>query len=530
MQPVLKLTVEEMLKLPLFQEAEIVAGRNGIHRIIRWTHIIEVTEIGQLLNGNEVILTTGVVWRENEEMGRSFFSQLIEKGVAALCVELETYLTSIPDELIQMAEENDFPVIIFHGSVRFIDITHQINELLIESQYKMMSELETFSNQLNHLLLSGDAFHKILKLLHEYLNVQVVYLPAEGEPICYPQAEKSKRKRMLKEITSGNAMGKVSKQSIQAIGRKFADLIVVSPAEEWTDYDALVLDRTATAIAQEQLRALYIEEKRKSAESLWVDKWIEGEPTKKEIEQHLYHLQPSIKPNGYTVCIGVWDLANQRNDITYSSLELRSRFESFGFYPLLSLGTEQLIIVLVNLRKKEDWKNRLNQSLSYIDQIDLFHGHPPDSIKFGVGKLIEDPVELHESYREAGEVVQVKEITKRFNRLFYDELYVYRFLSELDRQNKLESMIDDFIGPVLSYDNKHKSNMFETLKVFLEVHGSKKEAASQLFIVRQTLYHRLEKLKELLGDDYMIPEKRLAIEISIRAYDFVKTSQGAQQM
>ncbi|HET7658006.1 MAG TPA: PucR family transcriptional regulator [Bacillales bacterium] len=520
MQPALKLTVEEMLKLPQFREAEIVAGMKGIHRVIRWTHIIEVTEIGHLLNGNELILTTGVVWRDNQRLGRSFLSQLIEKGASALCVELETYLQAIPEELIQMAEANDFPLIIFHGSVRFIDITHQINELLMESQYKMMSELETFSNQLNRLLLSGDAFKKILRLLHEYLDVQVIHIPTEGEVSFFPPIEQSRRTEWLKQIRLGVLSEKSSSQPIQALGRKFADLVMVSETEEWTDFDALVLDRTATALAQEQMRALYIEEKRKSAESLWVDKWVEGAPTKDEIEQHLQRLEPSLKPNGYTVCLGRWEFSSQQSDFTYYSLALRSVFERNGFYPLISLAPKRMIFVLVNQRKRINWKNQLRAALTEIFQIDLFLEHAADSVHFGVGNLLDNPERLYESYRMAREVIHVKEITGKSDRLFYDELYVYRLLSEMDQHKRLKQMADDYIGPVLAFDKKHKSRMFETLKVFLEVHGSKKEAADKLFIVRQTLYHRLEKLKELLGEDFMTPEKRLAIEMAVYAHEF----------
>lgn len=523
MQPALKLTVEEMLKLPSFKTAEIAAGHSGVHRVIRWTHIIEVTEIGQLLNGNEVILTTGVVWRENEELGRSFFSQLIEKGVSALCIELETYLASIPAELIQMADENDLPVIIFHGSVRFIDITHQINELVMESQYKMMSELETFSNMLNHLLLSGDAFNNILRLLHEYLNVQVIHLPIDGESSFFPRVEQSERRKWLNELDSGIESGKVSRHPIQAIGRKFADLII-SHTEEWTDYDALVLDRTATALAQEQLRVLYIEEKRKSAESHLVDKWVEGSLSKEAIEQHLRDLKPSLRQNGFTVCLGFWDLTEGKADFTYYSLELRSIFESHGFYPILSIGKDRLTVVLANLRKQIDWKSRIRRAIAEINRKDLFLKHSAETIRFGVGNLFDQPERLQESHRMAREVIRFKKMTGKPDRLFYDELYVYRLITEMEKQDGLQQLIADYIGPVIAFDAKHNGKMLETLKVFLEVNGSKKEAAERLFIVRQTLYHRLEKIKELIGEDFMFPEKRLAIEIAIYACKYVNES------
>jgi purine catabolism regulator len=58
----------------------------------------------------------------------------------------------------------------------------------------------------------------------------------------------------------------------------------------------------------------------------------------------------------------------------------------------------------------------------------------------------------------------------------------------------------------------------------LACNGSKQETAKQLYIVRQTLYHRLEKIEEILGHDFMNHEKRLVIEIMIMSYDFLLSS------
>ncbi|MDY0395840.1 helix-turn-helix domain-containing protein [Virgibacillus halophilus] len=46
----------------------------------------------------------------------------------------------------------------------------------------------------------------------------------------------------------------------------------------------------------------------------------------------------------------------------------------------------------------------------------------------------------------------------------------------------------------------------------------KKETAEKLFIVRQTLYHRLKKIGELIGSDFMKPDNRLALEMAIKAF------------
>lgn len=52
--------------------------------------------------------------------------------------------------------------------------------------------------------------------------------------------------------------------------------------------------------------------------------------------------------------------------------------------------------------------------------------------------------------------------------------------------------------------------------------GSKQETAGHLFIVRQTLYHRLKQLEDLLGSDLMQPGKRQALEFAAMAHEYLE--------
>ncbi|WP_210367023.1 helix-turn-helix domain-containing protein [Bacillus sp. REN3] len=59
------------------------------------------------------------------------------------------------------------------------------------------------------------------------------------------------------------------------------------------------------------------------------------------------------------------------------------------------------------------------------------------------------------------------------------------------------------ISPVILYDQQHPTDLLNTLRVYLGNINSKQLAAKQLYIHRQTIYQRFEKLKELLGEDFM---------------------------
>src|SRR5690606_38986135 len=88
----------------------------------------------------------------------------------------------------------------------------------------------------------------------------------------------------------------------------------------------------------------------------------------------------------------------------------------------------------------------------------------------------------------------------------------------------LQEVVLEYLEPVIAYDKKNNGKLMETLKTYLSCNGSKQETANRLFIVRQTLYHRIQKLEKLLGADFMNHEKRLAIEFMILSYEFLISS------
>lgn len=53
-------SVEDILVRKYFEHAKVIAGHNGLSRQVKWVHVVEVTSIKNLLNGNELILSTGI--------------------------------------------------------------------------------------------------------------------------------------------------------------------------------------------------------------------------------------------------------------------------------------------------------------------------------------------------------------------------------------------------------------------------------------------------------------------------------------
>ncbi|WP_138420592.1 PucR family transcriptional regulator [Aquibacillus sediminis] len=521
----LTLTVADILDRPIFKHAKLLAGREGLQHTIRWVHVIEVTEISQLLSGNEFILSTGVSWQGEPDRGLAWLQQLIANDAAGLCVELGTYMDEIPEAMIELAEEKAFPLIIFDRKVRFIDITQELNRLQLEKHYQLISDLEWFSNRLNHLLLKPNSFQKILRLFSDYVNAQVVYVGIDGDTKFFPPVKKNQQLSYMQQFEavydSSSQDPTVMFQPIEAVGHKIADLVVFVNEHERADFVALLLERTVTAIAQEKMRILYVEEKQKHRQEDWGKAWLKGEHTEEEVENYLLTVDPKLQPAGYCTCLCKVAAVDEETDMTYYTTIFSSILKQKGFLSMIIVEGNHLIFALVNKREQTNWKQRLREAFQQMEQTDLIADGLFDWTSVSIGKLVEDSESLSESYLTAKDTRSIQQQLALTKPTFYDELYIYQYLWKLKKENELQHLIAH-IEPVLEYDQHHKGQMLPTLEMFLQVNGSKKEAAEHLYIVRQTLYHRIEKLKELLGGDFMEQEKRIMIELAIKAYRLQK--------
>ncbi|MGE7763418.1 PucR family transcriptional regulator [Peribacillus sp. NPDC097895] len=525
------ITIEEILTRKHFNLTDIIAGSSGIKRRVKWVHCMEVTQISHLLNGNELILSTGLGWKDCDETLLSYLKQLIECNAAGLCIEMGANTMAVPQCAIDLANEQQFPIILFHEEVPFVEITQDIHSLIINKQYQMISNLENYSQQLNKYLLEIDHYEPILKFLHSYLNVQVILIFNENDIASIPKINKKVTYQMVADVyeEKRNVDKTVLRQPIQVLGENYAELLICSNDRALTDFDSLILDRTATALAQHLLRDLYIEEKKMSEESKWLTNWIEGEYSDEAIRERLSYVDPKMQLDGGIVCIckqhSRFNKSSAKLDGTYFKIMFRTVFEQYGFQIFSMEVHQHLVFILGDNRSSEDWKSRVTSAVDRIMKMDVSGRNRMSQLSIGFGKHVQRLSEIYKSYETARETLLLQDTLPEESRsFFYQDLHMHRMISLINKHGNLEETVHEYLGPVIEYDRQNNGELMPTLKTYLACNGSKQETSKQLFIVRQTLYHRLEKLEKLLGSDFMRSDKRLGLEFMIFALDFLQYS------
>jgi purine catabolism regulator len=520
------LTVRDVLKRPYFQAATVYASEKALDRIVEWAHILEVTHVGQLLNGHELVLTTGLIWKDDDELGISFLKQIMDCNAAGLCIELGRVIDHIPERMKQYATDLDFPLILINDNIRYIDITRDIHSLITDQQRKKVTELEALSLKFNNLLLSGTGLLPLLRLYFETTDIPIAYISQVDKPLFVPPLSDENQQKTLTHFLSLKEQQAHSFgfQPIVVLNQTLGELITWAD-EQMDPFDMLALDRCATAVAQELMRTVYWEERQSYKQNQWIHNWLAGQYEEKEAKQYILSLKPTYKPGQNAVLVLELDRKTMYSTVfeplcIQRNMVARSIFEKEGFFLIPTIVNHYMIYILLDLHNRLEINSSISRALSSITQADKQNSSLFSSY-MGIGRPFYELISLKESYQTALKVIAIQEEIGILPQPFYSELHIYRVIFNLKQSGELGKLIQDYLGPIITLEEEKKELLLTTLKTYLMLNGAKRETAKKLYISRQTLYARLDKISECLGNDFMLSQKRFIIELAVYAYEYL---------
>ncbi|ORV93037.1 hypothetical protein AWC12_01130 [Mycolicibacterium iranicum] len=171
----------------------------------------------------------------------------------------------------------------------------------------------------------------------------------------------------------------------------------------------------------------------------------------------------------------------------------------------------QLVVLLSEGRPDA---HALHRSLS-----DLLN---PATCSIGVGSRCEVPSDVPQSFGEARRALSVRlHSAAPVGVCAYDELGFYRLIDAAHEQGAVDDFIRQWLGALLDYDAKKRSELVFTLSQHLESGGNYDDSAKALHIHRSTLRYRLARIGELTGWDLRDVDVRFNLHAATRAWRFL---------
>jgi purine catabolism regulator len=150
--------------------------------------------------------------------------------------------------------------------------------------------------------------------------------------------------------------------------------------------------------------------------------------------------------------------------------------------------------------------------------------YPHIHIRCGIGRPAADLSEWRSSFREAGEAL---ELARRFGDrepLFYTDLSVYRLLLQIEHSPELSAYQEEMLGSLLAHENFQE--LLHTLEAYFEHNGNLSQTAEALFIHRNTLMYRMDRIASITGLDLEDARNRLALQLALHIHRMVGSKRG----
>lgn len=104
--------------------------------------------------------------------------------------------------------------------------------------------------------------------------------------------------------------------------------------------------------------------------------------------------------------------------------------------------------------------------------------------------------------------------------LTYDDLGLYKILTEVQSSEPLKSIYQETIAPLLAYDRRTGGALVQTLRIYLNCLNIS-QASRELFIHRHTMKYRLNQIEELTEMPLDVPGNVFKLHLGLLIYDYL---------
>lgn len=137
------ISCKEILELPSLKKMRLVGGQMGLDRNIRWVHFIDLPDVLAWVQGGELLFITGIGLNDIEADLLKLIEGIAKKRLAGLVINVGPYIPSIPESVIQKADELSFPVFELPWEVKLVDVTQDVSRYIVmkETEQKSINDL-----------------------------------------------------------------------------------------------------------------------------------------------------------------------------------------------------------------------------------------------------------------------------------------------------------------------------------------------------------------------------------------------------
>lgn len=329
-----------------------------------------------------------------------------------------------------------------------------------------------------------------------------------SRPVPYPEPDPLRQEEMLHAVACQAGPVRVRDRLITLIrphGDILGVLALVDARDEADEHTVLALEHAAAALAPELAHLRNLAEVELRLHRELVDDLLAGTDevsayTRSEAVGHDLH-------RSHYVVVVQW--SNRTADDSFAQTVGRAA-TAVGMRSLLTRRSDHVVLVADDKPHPRALYEALARETG------------TRSGTIGVSAPSDSLIDIPHHYREAQRALDVRRHSReRYGTTFFEELGLYRILGPGNDYQELESFVREWLGQLIDYDSRHHATLVETLSRYFDCGGNYDETAESLAIHRSTLRYRLQRIRDISGNDLANVEDRLNLQVATRVWKIV---------
>ncbi len=421
------------------------------------------------------------------------------------------------------------------------------NARIYHSEKKDKNRLEKMmvhNQELVKQTLVGEGFTELNETLSHLLNCTVVFLDRFLTPISYHLVEnEGGTLQSILEVLDQEKLKGISNQLEQWIEFKGEDSLgiwrVVS-GKEGLGFLCLKMNKKkldmALRLTINQALIVYAIQFIKQKQVLEVTEQVKGNfldqlfsekilDKRKVLEYcNIFNLNPyeRHKIGVFSIDPGEWE-GNNNNLLDFEAKKakitdlLREQLAQWEQNVVLARREGNYVVFVPEKLEKErnEYWNNLYDRIKNIIGLEF----PENDVYLGISSTANKIEDYYISYKQAIQTLHI--VSDRFPKkgfMSFSGLGSYTVLYNIEDPFVVRGFFEKCLKPLLDYGDKGK-DLFDTLRIYLNWNGNLKDTAESLFIHRNSLKYRLEKITDLLDIEITDAEERFNLMLAYKLYD-----------
>lgn len=534
--------LKELISLPVYANAKVVAGHEGMTNSVQSVNIMDAPDIIHYLKPQELLLTTGYAMKDHPDALLALVTNMSGVGCAGLAIKTKRFLQEVPGDVLQRANELQFPIIELSLEQSLGDISNYSLSHILEKRTDELHYALSTHKQFSQMIMQGKSTQEVIEALSQLIDSPVMLINQHMELLFHSsslfeqlylgllpklQAELAALSSPI-SFTIELADTPYSAAELHSIVTFQLEgfLIALSSdnAKQLSNLTKHAMEQAANVIGLELMKKQAVKERSRRYKNEFFSDFVDGLITS---EQELMHRSKNYGLLNHPVYISVV----AKRDTSYDLLRASSAIESDGrfiserdrHYNLLKSEFSKFDLRFVLFTKNEYFCFLIalhagqdvteSKESKFVEQLKLIvgnlgatHGIP---ISIGIGNPVSQLPDIPLSYKEAVEALQTGYDARKKQFVQSYRAKNFNNLLRMIPKEELKEYYEETFKDLLHIEGKERSDLLKTLSTFYDTHCQLAETAKQLFVHRNTVTYRLEKCQRLTGRDLRDPVESL---------------------